>query len=145
MRHAQALPLETQRYIASALPQTMGLMIVISGPPEPLCRDGWLEERLLDRVRSRVVRLPTLAERAEDLRPLAVHMLARAVAQSGRGPVELSLEAQRVLNEHPWPGNETELEAVLLRAALLCEGTTLGADVLESLMGKTVIPPVVSS
>jgi len=145
VRHAQALPLETQRYIASALPQTTGLMIVVSGPPDELCHGGWLEERLLDRVRSRVVRLPALAERAEDLRPLAIHMLARAAAQSGRDPVELSLEAQRVLNEYDWPGNETELEAVLLRAALLCEGPTLGADVLESLIGKTVIPPAVSS
>jgi DNA-binding NtrC family response regulator len=145
VRHAQALPRDTQRYVASALPRSTGLIMVTSAPPAQLVEGGHLDEHLCDRVAGRVLHLPALRERAEDLRPLASYLLARASSEIGREALGLSLEAQRVINEHEWPGNETELEAVLLRAALLCDGPSLDAGLLESIIGQTVIPPAVSS
>ena len=48
-------------------------------------------------------------------------------------PVEgFSDEALRALMAYPWPGNVRELENAIERAVVLCEGNTIGADLLPS-------------
>lgn len=71
------------------------------------------------------VLLPTLAERAEDLRPLCLDLLAHeGLARSGV-PLGLDTAALAMLLEHDWPGNDAELRAVIERAAREARGTTL--------------------
>ena len=62
------------------------------------------------------IALPALVDRAEDLRALVFSALARESARVGREPLGVDAGALRLLVEHTWPGNELELEAVLLRA-----------------------------
>ncbi len=118
-----ALPVDTQRYIGTQLSDDIGL-IVVSPPFENALAS--LDEHLLERVDA-TLELPTLAERAEDLRALALHKLSRIGARIRGRPYGLSLYGQQLVNEHDWPGNEDELDAVLLRAAL----ATGVADVVE--------------
>jgi DNA-binding winged helix-turn-helix (wHTH) protein len=60
------------------------------------------------------IALPALAERPEDIVPLALHFLAGC----GAG-MQLTSRAEARLRQHHWPGNVRELRHVLERAAIL--------------------------
>jgi len=74
--------------------------------------------------RLNVVRLhlPPLRNRRADVMPLALHFLASASVQYGRGIIGVSDSAQKMLIEHDWPGNVRELRNVMERAVIGCRG-----------------------
>jgi hypothetical protein len=122
---AHALPLEVQTYLGAALPDEVGLVVSLPATVDALAAAGKLSERLADRLGDRTVALPPLAARAEDLRALALEHLARIGVRLGNDPLGLSPRALTALLEHTWPGNDAELHATLLRAALEADGGVL--------------------
>lgn len=74
------------------------------------------------------IRLPAMAERAEDLRSMILDALARAGLSHVGRPLGLDGAALRLLLEHTWPGNEAELEHIVSRAARLVVGDQLRAQ-----------------
>jgi DNA-binding NtrC family response regulator len=73
-----------------------------------------------------------LRERKEDIPLLAAHILAkrRGAAKSFAGsetpyPTQMTAKALARLQTYRWPGNIRELENVLSRAAILCDGETI--------------------
>jgi DNA-binding NtrC family response regulator len=72
---------------------------------------GTFREDLYYRLNVIDVNLPALADRADDILPLAEFFLA--------GQAELSEDAREALLAHPWPGNVRELKNAIARAALL--------------------------
>ena len=62
--------------------------------------------------------VPPLAERREDILPLARHFLEPGL--------ELTPEAGAALTRHPWPGNVRELQNVIKRACLLAGSHAIG-------------------
>jgi transcriptional regulator of acetoin/glycerol metabolism len=76
------------------------------------------------------------------LRALALHELTRIGLRLRGEGYGLSLEGQAMLNEHDWPGNDAELSAVLLRAALATDGNVVSGDTLRRMLGDE---PAVSS
>ena len=82
--------------------------------------------------------MPALAERAEDLRALALHKLSRIGLRLRGEPYGITLQAQELLNEYGWPGNDAELDAVLLRAALAAGGDAITAEELAAVIGGEV-------
>lgn len=134
--NTQLLAADTQRYVGMRLPADTGLVVSLPGSASPEAALEALDEHLLDRVGGRVVPLPCLADRAEDLRALALYCLA-GIGQRARGKAYgLSLGGQQLLNEYGWPGNEAEFEAVLLRATLVSDGDVVQADVLADMIGE---------
>jgi len=109
----RAIPLEA-RFVASASPDL-----------PRRARAGEFREDLFYRLAVVTVKLPTLAERLEDLLPGA-----RAAARAAGGPGTFSRSAEAALRTHPWRGNWRELENVVRRAAL--EARTAGADAIDS-------------
>jgi DNA-binding NtrC family response regulator len=87
-----------------------------------MVREGTFREDLYYRLNVIEVHLPPLAERGEDILPLAEHFLA------GRAP--LSEPARDALRAHAWPGNVRELKNVIERAALLAGGQTISVALL---------------
>lgn len=73
------------------------------------------------------LRLPTLAERRDDIPVLARHFLARFAKECSRPTPRLSAEAIRRLTEYAWPGNIRELESVMQRAFVLSDAPVLDA------------------
>lgn len=69
-------------------------------------------EDLYYRLNTIEVTLPPLAERSDDILPLAEHFLD--------GAATLSDDAREALLSHSWPGNVRELKNALERARLLC-------------------------
>ena len=68
------------------------------------------------------VQLPRLAERREDVLPLARAFLRRAARGYGRAARRLTKGAETALRRHAWPGNVRELLHVIERAALGAAG-----------------------
>jgi len=131
---AQALPTDSQRYLGTApLPDT-GMVVVVTAEEGTASRNH-LDEHLEARLGERVHELPALMDRAEDLRALALHHLSRIGVRLRGRPMGITLEAQQLLNEHRWPGNEAELAAVLLRAALATQGDIVDDDQLAKVIG----------
>jgi sigma-54 dependent transcriptional regulator, acetoin dehydrogenase operon transcriptional activator AcoR len=79
---------------------------------------GALRLDLYRRVAGVVVELPPLADRPEDVIPLAGHFAAR------RGQA-LEARTAEVLVEHSWPGNVRELRDAIDRAGCLVDNGTL--------------------
>ncbi len=85
---------------------------------------GRFREDLYYRLNVVTIHLPPLAERREDVRPLARHFAAQLARRLGRA-VALSDAGLAWLEQQPWPGNVRELEHAIERAAVLSDGETL--------------------
>jgi len=68
------------------------------------------------------LRLPSLRERPQDIRLLAVHYLDQLGRRLGRRDLRWSEEALRALAQYSWPGNVRELINLTERLVLLAEG-----------------------
>jgi hypothetical protein len=136
---AHAMPAEVQRYVGSHLPPDTSVIAVLPAPAIVLVENGQIDPHLADILGDRTVALPSLAERAEDLRALSLQMLTRIGMRMRGRPYGLTLQAQELLNEHDWPGNDAELEAVLLRAATQFDGDAIGAEHLARVIGDPTL------
>lgn len=74
------------------------------------------------------VKLPPLRQRTGDIPALARHFLARIGEQPGLRPLGITDGALALLGAYDWPGNVRQLQAVLFRAAVFCDGDALTAD-----------------
>lgn len=101
---------------------------------------GRLDGGLWNLLRGRVVKLPPLRARQADLLPLALRLLREISAALSRPPLALSAEAQELLCAHSWPGNVSELRAVLEYAALRTPGDVLGPAALPLFSGRRRSP-----
>ncbi|MBV9725427.1 MAG: sigma-54-dependent Fis family transcriptional regulator, partial [Gammaproteobacteria bacterium] len=90
-------------------------------------RGGSFREDLYYRLSVIELEVPALAERREDILPLARHFLERGFA--------LAPAAEEALLRHPWPGNVRELQNAIRRACLLAGGSVIGVSALN-------LPPV---
>ncbi len=71
------------------------------------------------------IRMPTLAERREDIDDLARHFCARACSTHGLPKLSLSPNAAHALRTAEWPGNVRDLANVIERAAIFANGDGL--------------------
>ncbi|MEE2674257.1 MAG: sigma 54-interacting transcriptional regulator [Myxococcota bacterium] len=77
-----------------------------------------------------IVRLSPLADRVEDILPLAVHFLAEQADAGGSEPVGFTNDARRWLVEEPWPGNVKELRERIRQAVRLVGDGAISAEAL---------------
>ncbi len=97
---------------------------------------GTFRRDLFYRLNVIPIRLPSLAERREDIRPLALHFLNR-INQANQRNVHLSPAALDVLEAHDWPGNIRELANVIERLVLLTDGTAVAAPEVQRFLPKS--------
>ena len=74
------------------------------------------------------VRLPRLADRREDVLPLARAFLRKAARAYNRPARRFASDAERALRAHPWPGNVRELLHVVEKAVLSCESAAVAGE-----------------
>ncbi len=84
-----------------------------------LIRQGQFREDLFYRLNVIELRLPPLAERSDDIAPLADYFL--------QGRASLDGGARSALAAHAWPGNVRELKNAIDRASLLCSNGVITA------------------
>ena len=100
---------------------------------------GFFHPELLTQLAPTRITLPALRERIGDISALARHFLARIGEQPGLREVSISDSALSMLSAYEWPGNVRQLQAVLFRAAVFCDGDVLTPDCfpqLSSLIGE---------
>jgi transcriptional regulator with PAS, ATPase and Fis domain len=85
-------------------------------------------EDLYYRLNVAEIRLPSLAERGDDVIILAKEFLARHSFRLERGDLSLSKEAIRAVQNYHWPGNVRELNNEMERAAALTAWPVIGLE-----------------
>ncbi|HVR91162.1 MAG TPA: sigma-54 dependent transcriptional regulator [Novosphingobium sp.] len=109
-------------------------------PLHDLVEEGHFLPELVAALSGTTVSLPPLRERTGDISALARHFLARIGEQPGLRPLGITDGALALLGAYDWPGNVRQLQAVLFRAAVFCDGDALTADdfpQLSNLLGES--------
>jgi two-component system NtrC family response regulator len=88
-----------------------------------LITEGRFREDLFYRLNVYPIPLPPLRERPEDVLPLALHFLKKSNGALGKEVSGFSPEVQALLCGYHWPGNIRELENIIERAVILCQGS----------------------
>jgi two-component system response regulator AtoC len=86
---------------------------------------GTFREDLYYRLNVVPIHLPALRERASDVELLATHFIDRFNGRLKKRISGVEPEAEELLRRYPWPGNIRELENVIERAVLFCDGDRL--------------------
>lgn len=92
---------------------------------EAMIRDGRFRADLYYRLNVISLRAPSLRERRDDIFELALHFLRVHAAAAGKEVTRIDDEAIEALTAYDWPGNIRELENVIERAVVLCDGPAI--------------------
>jgi len=99
---------------------------------------GQFREDLYHRLNVVPVRVPSLAERRDDIPHLVAHIMKRLSAASGLPMREIGDDAMAVLQAHDWPGNVRQLRNIVERLLILATDDpeiAISADLLPSDLG----------
>ncbi|HUX08192.1 MAG TPA: sigma-54 dependent transcriptional regulator [Acidobacteriota bacterium] len=87
--------------------------------------NGEFRQDLYYRIAVLSIYLPPLRERAKDIEPLSRHFLAKHGVAMRRQVEAIDPEAIEILQSYSYPGNIRELDNIIQRAIILCEGDTI--------------------
>jgi formate hydrogenlyase transcriptional activator len=85
-------------------------------------------EDLFYRLNVFPVRLPPLRERAADIPILVEYLVDRYAKRAGKRFGEITGKTLELFGKYHWPGNIRELQNVIERAVILCDGKTFSVD-----------------
>ncbi len=85
-------------------------------------KQGRFLQDLLYRINTFAIEIPPLRDRSSDIPELARHFLTKVCKKQKRAVPKLPVKTIQSFMNHPWPGNARELEHVMERAVLLCDG-----------------------
>lgn len=86
---------------------------------ETAAERGQFRRDLFYRLNVYPIAIPPLRDRAGDIEPLALHLLARFTALHQKRLAGFSDRALQALSHHSWPGNVRELENLVERGVIL--------------------------
>lgn len=95
-------------------------------------KTGRFREDLFFRINVFCIQLPPLRERIEDIPLLAEHFINRFASNMNRSTVRLAPAAMRCLVSYQWPGNIREMENVIERGMILCDGDVISESCLST-------------
>ncbi|MCZ7645347.1 MAG: sigma-54 dependent transcriptional regulator [Planctomycetota bacterium] len=98
---------------------------------ERLIKENRFREDLYYRLRVVEIVLPPLRERREDIPELVRYMIARHRETLMSEAAEVSAKAMDRLTASAWPGNVRQLENVIRRGLVLCNGPSIAAEDLD--------------
>jgi two-component system response regulator HydG len=101
---------------------------------DKMVREGRFRDDLYYRLNVFPVMLPPLRERQEDLPALAEFFLEKFSEKNRREGISLAPEVMEALQRYPWPGNIRELENVMERAVIVCQGDVITLEHLPPAM-----------
>ncbi|WP_082488087.1 sigma-54-dependent Fis family transcriptional regulator [Methylophilus sp. Leaf414] len=104
---------------------------------------GRFREDLYYRIKVVPIEIPPLRDRKGDILPLVEHFLEVYRNRLHTVKPQLTSDTIKLMNDYPWPGNIRELENVIHRALLVCDGkllkpSDLNLPSLQSLAGSGV-------
>ena len=90
--------------------------------------EGKFRQDLFYRLNVFPIRLPALRERVDDIPLLVEYLIDRYAKKGGKQIRNVSKETLDRFQTYDWPGNIRELQNVIERAVILCEGETFFVD-----------------
>ena len=155
LEEVEALPLDMQSALlrvieardvirlggTRVIPVDMRVIASSSADLEARVAEGAFRADLLFRLGSFAITIPPLRDRPEDIHPLIERLLAKLGTQLSK-TCTITPAATTTLCAYPWPGNGRELESVLERAVLLCDGQPIQPEHLPDIIRqrRTMIP-----
>ncbi|HTW49458.1 MAG TPA: sigma-54 dependent transcriptional regulator [Acidobacteriaceae bacterium] len=147
------LPMETQisllrviqerelERIGSSVPVKVDVRIIAATNRDlsEAVKTGTFREDLYYRLNVFPIHVPALRERLDDIPLLVEHFVAKFAARAGRRFRAISPAAIEQLQAWPWPGNIRELQNVIERAVILCEGDVFSVE--ESWLERAPVRP----
>jgi two-component system nitrogen regulation response regulator NtrX len=112
---------------------------------------GRFRQDLYYRLHVIPLRVPTLRERKEDIKPLAERFLLDFAVKEGQPKKLITDEAMALLMQHEWPGNVRELKNIIERLIILTPANEITAKDIPSLYARVdnsetlSLPPVVTA
>ncbi|HSN04930.1 MAG TPA: sigma-54 dependent transcriptional regulator [Nitrospira sp.] len=106
---------------------------------------GAFREDLYFRLNVVAFELPPLRRRAEDILPLSRRALVRFAQEFGKPVPDLDPDACRMLERYAYPGNIRELQNILERAMIFCQGRTLTPNCLPGELQESVAKVAVAA
>jgi two-component system response regulator PilR (NtrC family) len=105
--------------------------------------EGTFREDLFYRLNVITIELPPLRDRREDIPALAAFFLRRYCQENAKPGIALAPQTLDVLTAYHWPGNVRQLENVIERGVVLCQGDTFDVDLLPAeVLTPQAAPPV---
>jgi DNA-binding NtrC family response regulator len=129
-RLADALTKKSVRPIGAQHSFKIDLRVIATSnmPLADLVAAGKFDKNLLSALSGTRIALPLLRDRASDIPSLTRHFLARIGEQPGLRELGITDAALKLLAGYDWPGNVRQLQAVLFRSAVFCDGDALTSD-----------------
>lgn len=109
------------------VPVDVRVIAATSAPLDALVEQGRFSAELYARLNVCALHIPPLRERREDIVPLVEHLLLRNADYHSEKIKRISYPALELLTRYFWPGNISELESCLQRAAQYCEDHVIRA------------------
>ncbi len=72
--------------------------------------------------------MPPLRERADDISLLVEYLVGRYTKKAGKRFENITRKTLELFQAYHWPGNIRELQNVIERAVILCDGATFSVD-----------------
>jgi len=89
---------------------------------------GHFREDLYYRLKVVHIEVPPLRERRDDIPLLVQHFLKKTATANDLPRKKINPEALKILYNYPWSGNVRELENVIERTVILCDGDEIGPE-----------------
>jgi len=89
---------------------------------------GTFRQDLFYRLNVFPIRLPSLRERKDDIPLLVEHLVERYAKRAGKKISHIKKRTLDLFQAYDWPGNIRELQNVVERAVILCDGETFSVD-----------------
>jgi formate hydrogenlyase transcriptional activator len=136
------LPYETQVALLRVLQERMFERIGSSQPVsvdvrvlaatnrelEAAVEAGTFRQDLFYRLNVIPILVPSLRERRDDIPLLVEYLVERYAARAGKRIIRISKKTVDLLQAYDWPGNIRELQNIIERAVILCDGDTVSID-----------------
>lgn len=90
-----------------------------------LVKDGRFREDLYYRLNVISIAMPPLREHPSDIPMLIKHFLKHYSQMNNKDIKTLSMEAMKLMQQYPWPGNVRQLENAIESAVALCDGNMI--------------------
>src|SRR5207247_1328044 len=89
---------------------------------------GTFREDLFYRLNVFPIQIPSLRERVDDIPLLVEYLIERYAKKAGKKIRNISKKTLELFQAYDWPGNIRELQNVIERAVVLCDGDTFFVD-----------------
>jgi len=90
--------------------------------------DGTFRRDLFYRLNVFPIQLPVLRDRMDDIPLLVEYLVDRYAKKAGKRIRSISKDTLSLFRSYDWPGNIRELQNVIERAVILCDGETFCVD-----------------